>query len=69
MSKREFYVLIERDDEHGFVGRAPQLRDCHAKGRTLDELMANIRNAIETALETDDLDDHSEYIGVYKVQV
>jgi predicted RNase H-like HicB family nuclease len=48
---REFYVVIERDEDGYYVGEVPQLRACYTQGRTLDELMANIREAIELCLE------------------
>ena len=69
MAKREFYVVIEKDGEGGFGGEAPQLRDCSGRGRTLDELMANMREVIEIRLKDDDLDSCAEFIGVYKVEV
>ena len=69
MAKREFYVVIEKDGEGGFVGEAPQLRDCSCRGRTLDELMTNMRKVIEIRLKDDDLDNRAEFIGVYKVEV
>ena len=69
MELREFYVVIERDDALGFVGTAPQLRKCHGHGRTLEELMANMREAIELCLKDDGLDSHSQLIGVYKIEV
>jgi predicted RNase H-like HicB family nuclease len=49
--KREFYVLIERDEDGFFVGEVPQLRGCYTQGRTLDELLKNIQEVIELCLE------------------
>ncbi len=69
MVKREFYVVIEKDESGGFVGEVPQLKSCYGCGKTLDELMANMRIAIELCLEDDDLDSRSEFIGVYKLEV
>lgn len=40
---REFYMIIERDEDGYYVGESPQLRACYSQGRTLDELMANMR--------------------------
>jgi predicted RNase H-like HicB family nuclease len=48
--QREFYVVIERDEDGFFVGEVPQLRACYAQGRTLAELMSNIREVVELAL-------------------
>ena len=49
--KREFYVLIEQDEDGYFVGEVPQLRGCYPQGKTLDELMSNIREVIQLCLE------------------
>jgi predicted RNase H-like HicB family nuclease len=51
-------VVIERDD-HGFYAWCPELKGCQSQGATLDEAMANIREAVELYLATvsaDDLD-------------
>ena len=47
---QEFYVVIERDEDGYYVGEVPQLRACYSQGRTLDELMANIKEVIELCL-------------------
>lgn len=49
--KKEFYVVIERDEDGYFVGEVPQLKACYSQGKTLDELMTNIREVIELCLE------------------
>lgn len=49
-ARREFYVIIERDEDGYYVGEVPQLRACYSQGRTLDELMANMREVIELCL-------------------
>jgi len=51
-------VVIERDD-HGFYAWCPELKGCQSQGATLDEAMANIREAVELYLATvsaDELD-------------
>ncbi len=69
MAKREFYVVITKGEDGYFIGEAPQLRGCCNQGKTLDELMDNMRKSIEFCLENDDLDDHSEFLGVQKIDV
>ena len=69
MDEREYHVLIEKNDDHGFIGTVPQLRDCTAYGRNLDELMVNIKKAIKLARADDDLDMDSGFVGVYKLEV
>lgn len=49
--KNEFYVIVERDEDGYYIGEVPQLRACYSQGKTLDELMQNIDEAIELCLE------------------
>ncbi len=62
-ANREFYVMIERDEDGYFVGEVPQLRGCYSQGKTLDELMANIREVIELCLEADGEQTPLEFVG------
>ena len=48
---RKASVLIEKDED-GLYAWCPGLIGCRSQGRTLDEVMANIREAIELDLET-----------------
>jgi len=48
---RKASVVIEKD-EHGFYAWCTELKGCHSQGRSLDEAIANIREAVELYLET-----------------
>jgi len=48
---REFYVVIEKDEDGFFVGEVPQLKCCYTQSKTLDERMTNIKEVIEMCLE------------------
>ncbi len=68
--KREFYVVIERDEDGVYVGEVPQLAGCYSQGKTLDELMTNIKEVIEMCLEEiTDAEIWPEFVGVQKVMV
>ncbi len=49
--KREFNVIIGRDDEGYYVASVPELRGCHTQAKSLDTLMSRIREAIDLCLE------------------
>jgi predicted RNase H-like HicB family nuclease len=51
----EFFVIVERDEDGMYVGEAPSLQACFSQGRTIDELMANMREVIELCLEDSEL--------------
>ena len=65
---REFYVVIERDEDGMYVGEVPQLRACYSQGATLDELMANMREVIELCLE-EETEVLPEFVGIQKLLV
>jgi predicted RNase H-like HicB family nuclease len=48
---RKASVVIEKD-EHGFYSWCPELKGCQSQGNTLEETVANIKEAIEVYLET-----------------
>jgi len=48
---REFYVVIERDEDGLYVGEVSSLTACYSQGETLDELMQNMREVIALCLE------------------
>ncbi|WP_072620823.1 type II toxin-antitoxin system HicB family antitoxin [Spirulina major] len=68
-ANREFYVIIERDEDGLYVGEVPQLKACYSQGETIEELMVNIREVIELCLEEMDDDSVNEFIGVQTVVV
>jgi predicted RNase H-like HicB family nuclease len=69
MAGREFYVVIEKDEDGFFVGEVPQLKGCYSQGRTLDELMENIREVIILCLEEEISEDLPEFVGIQKIEV
>jgi predicted RNase H-like HicB family nuclease len=56
MSKREIYIVIEKDEDGFFIGEAPQLRGCYSQGSTIDELIKNMQEVIELCLEDEPAD-------------
>jgi predicted RNase H-like HicB family nuclease len=70
--KKEFYAVVERDEDGYYVGEVPQLSACYAQGKTLDELMQNLREVIQLSLEADSdqlMFPLPEFVGVQKVAV
>ena len=46
-----FDVLFYRDEAAWYVAEVPELPGCVSQGETLDELLANVREAAELVLE------------------
>ena len=69
MAGREFYVIIEKDEDGFFVGEVPQLDACYSQGRTVDELMENIKEVIRLCLDEWDPESAGEFVGIHRVEV
>jgi predicted RNase H-like HicB family nuclease len=52
MKGRHYTVILEREADGGYHAFCPALKGCHSQGDTLDEAVANIREAIEAYLES-----------------
>ena len=44
-------VVIEKD-EYGYYAYCPELKGCHSQGDSIEEVMENIKEAVELYLET-----------------
>ena len=49
---RHFQVVMGRDEDGWFVVECPELPGCVSQGRTQDEAIANIREAIVLSVES-----------------
>jgi len=58
MAVLDFKVLLEPDETGGYVVICPSLQGCYSQGETIEEALANIREAIQLCL--DDLRDRGE---------
>ena len=66
--KREFNVVIEKDEDGYFIASVPSLRGCHTQAKSLDQLMKRIREAIELCLEVEK-PAYNEFVGVQRITV
>ncbi len=68
--KREFNVVIEKDEDGFYVGSVPSLRGCHTQAKSLDQLMKRMTEVIALCLEEEKPTSYSnEFIGVQKIAV
>lgn len=47
----KYAVVIHEEPEGGYWAEVPALPGCYSQGETVDELMSNIREAVEGVLE------------------
>ncbi len=58
MAVLDFKVLLEPDETGGYVVICPSLQGCYSQGETVEDALANIREAIQLCL--DELRDRGE---------
>lgn len=68
-----FPVIIEQDEDGMYIATVPALRGCITQGRTLDELDANVKEAIALCLEVEqeakeDIP-QNKFVGVHDLEV
>jgi len=69
--RRDFTVIVERDEDGYYVASVPALAGCHTQARSLDELIQRVQEAVALCLE--DVDAAAlpslEFIGVQRITV
>jgi predicted RNase H-like HicB family nuclease len=52
MNSLDFKVFLEREEDYGgYVVHCPSIQGCYSQGKTVEEALTNIREAIELCLE------------------
>ena len=68
--KREFSVIIERDEDGFYVASVPELPGCHTQAKSLDELMRRVKEAVKLCLEVQGEDvSGNVFVGVQRLTV
>lgn len=49
-----FTVLIEQDEDGIYVAKVPDIPDCYTQGKTVEQAMERIVEAIRVCIESDD---------------
>lgn len=67
----EYDVIIEQDENKVYVAHVPELPGCHTEGDSIEEVMANIKEAIELYLEYthDKVENAMTFVAVKKIAV
>ena len=67
----EYDVIIEQDENRVYVAHVPELSGCHTEGDTIQELMKNVKEAIELYLEytKEEVENPMKFVTVKKVAV
>jgi predicted RNase H-like HicB family nuclease len=67
MERMKYRVMIERDEDGTYVAKVSDLPGCATEGKNHNELMKNVKEAIQAYLEA--LKKHGDPVPVEMVQV
>ncbi len=67
----EYTIVIEKDEDGYYVGSVPALPGCHTQGKSIDQLLERMEEAIALWLEVEGEDAQSslELVGVQRISV
>ena len=66
----KYTMIIEKDEEGWFISEIIELPGCHMQAKTMDELLARTKEAIQAYLETEEPPELTHhFIGVQQIEV
>ncbi|MBI2660461.1 type II toxin-antitoxin system HicB family antitoxin [Candidatus Woesearchaeota archaeon] len=67
---RNFTVLIEQDEDGIYVAKVPDIPGCYTQGKTVQQAVERVKEAIQVCLEADKEDHHQmKFVGLQQVEV
>ena len=66
-----YTVLIEQDEDGMYIATVPDIPGCYTQGKTVEQAMVRIREAIQVCIEAEELEDilPMKFIGIQQVEV
>ena len=70
----EYTIVIEKDEDGYYVGSVPGLPGCHTQGKSIDQLLERMQEAITLWLEVErkegeDAPRPLELVGIQRISV
>ena len=67
--KKHFPIIIEQDKDGIFIVECPLFKGCRSYGHTIDEAVANIKEAIGVCADEDDIKDQPTFVGIRDLEL
>ena len=64
-----YRVIIEKGEDFGYIAHCPAIPGCHSQGKTIEEAIENIKDAIRGCLSVLDKDLISEKKELASIEV
>lgn len=71
MGENNYIVYIEQDEDGVFIGSIPSIPNCHAQGKTQEELLDNLKEVLTLCLRNLDTDymKNTRFIGIQNLEL
>lgn len=70
METKTFIVLIEQDEDGIYVAKVPAILGCYTQGKTIEQAMERIKEAIQVCLESEKEEiPQMKFVGVQQLEV
>ena len=66
-----YLVLIEKDEDGIYVAKVPDIPGCYTQGKTVEQAMERVKEAIEVCLEAEKKQSYQplKFVGIQQVEV
>jgi predicted RNase H-like HicB family nuclease len=65
----EFNVVIEKDEAGWYVASVPEIAGCYTQGKTLQQVLERIKEAIEVCVADGEVIKPMKFVGLQRVEV
>ena len=66
----EFNVIIEKDEDGFYVATVPEIQGCYTQGKTIQQVLERIKEAIEVCLKADGENIRPmKFVGIQKIEM
>ena len=69
MKTIHFPIIIETDEDGVIIVSCPQFQGCHTYGKTIEEALSRIKEAIELCCEDTPLDTLNTFLGFREIEI
>ncbi|BBB33509.1 conserved hypothetical protein [Thermotomaculum hydrothermale] len=69
MKKLHFPIIVEIDEDGYYIVSCPVFSGCHSYGKTIEEALENIKEAIELCIEEEKTENVNKFVGFRELEI
>lgn len=66
-----YTVVIEQDEDGMYIAKVPDISGCYTQGKTREQVLERIKEAIEVCLEAEDVEHYIplKFVSVEQIEI